>query len=184
MEYNNMTKQRQIIRLSIIVIGSAVLFFGGRELYYLRSIERYPLMIEMDEQTLQKEADLIIRGTVETPIGTTRYIDTTGELTVATRWQVNVVESLKGDSSESIVVRTLGGRYGLTELWVEDEAAFVSGESVLLYLDRDVDSTEYRVAGMFQGHFIVDDDKLTQQETGKEQSLNDVKAGIQIDKNL
>lgn len=179
-----MTTQRQIIRISIIIIGAAVLFFGGRELYYFRSIERYPLMVEMDAQTLQKEADVVIRGTIEKQIGAIRYTDATGELTVATRWQVNVAESLKGYTSESIVVRTLGGRYGLTELWVEDEATFASGESVTLYLDRDADSTEYRVVGMFQGHFTVYGDKLIQQETKKEQSLKDIKASIQAEKNL
>jgi len=179
-----MTTQRQIIRISIIIIGAAVLFFGGRELYYFRSIERYPLMVEMDAQTLQKEADVVIRGTIERQIGTVRYTDATGELTVATRWQVNVAEFLEGHTSELIVVRTLGGRYGLTELWVEDEATFTSGESVTLYLDRDADSTEYRVVGMFQGHFTVDGDKLIQQETKKEQSLKDVKASIQAEKNL
>ncbi|MFH0951842.1 MAG: hypothetical protein V1838_01500 [Patescibacteria group bacterium] len=176
-----MTKQRQIIRLSIIIISAIALFFGGRELYYFRSIQRYPLVVEMDWPTLVKEADVIIRGTVEKSIGTSRYTDDSDELTVATRWKINVTESIKGDAPTLLIVRTLGGRYGLTEFWAEDEATFTPGEEVLLYLDRDADGADYRVVGMFQGHFTVRGEKLIQQETGTKQPLKEVQNFTQVE---
>lgn len=165
-EYDNMTHKKQILRLFILAALTVGLAFGGRELFYFQSIERHPLMVQVPLSQLIGDAELIVRGTVEKSIGTSRYRDQLGELTVGTRWKVTVVETMKGMAPDELIVRTLGGRYGLTELWVEDEVEFTPGEEAILFLERDPESSDFRVGALYQGHYTVQNDTAVQQESG------------------
>jgi len=176
-----MTKQRQIVRLLIIIVAFVGVGFGARELYYFRSMERSSVMVKVKIPDLIHNSPLIVRGVVQQSIGTDRYHDPAGELVVGTRWRVDISESLKGNMSDSIIVRTLGGRYGLTVLWVEDEVVFSEGETVLLFLEPDPSGKDYRVVDNYQGHFTIQDDQAIQQESGERKSLSEFDALIKAE---
>ena len=174
-----MTNQRKILRILIIAVATIGLSLGIRELFYLQSIHRSSLMVKMELPELIESSAVIVKGTVTDSIGTSRYYDDAGELVVGTRWNLEVTESLKGNAPESLTVRTLGGRYGLTEMWVEDEVEFVPGETTLVFLEIDPDSEDYRVIGNFQGHFTIQGDLAIQQESNESTPLAELVSQIQ-----
>ena len=173
-----MTRQRQIIRLFIIGVATIGLAFGVRELYYFRSMQVSRVMAKVELPELIQNSPLIVKGTVEKSIGTARYSDPSGELVVGTRWQVTVNELLKGQAPDSIVVRTLGGRYGLTVMWMEDEVEFTDGETSILFLEPDPSGQDYRVVDMYQGHYRIQNDQVIQQESGETKLLSELEAMI------
>ncbi|MFH2097398.1 MAG: hypothetical protein ABII24_02545 [bacterium] len=174
-----MTNQRKILRILIITVVTIGLSMGIRELFYFQSIHRSSLMVKMELPELIESSAVIVRGTVTDTIGTSRYYDDAGELVVGTRWKLVETESLKGDAPESLIVRTLGGRSGLTEMLVEDEVEFTPGETALVFLEIDPDSEDYRVVGNFQGHFTIQGDLAVQQETGEQKPLSEFISLIQ-----
>ena len=75
-----------------------------------------------------------------------------GEL-VLTDYSIEVSESIKGQASRSMVVTTVGGRMGDTELHVAGMPAFQKGEDAVLFVEQ---TGAYRtVVGLGQGKFTV-----------------------------
>ena len=155
----HMTTKKQVIRLVIIAVVLVGAFFGGRELYYARHITQNSIQVKLESADLTKQSSGIIQGTVEKKLSTKRFTDASGELMVNTLWQVKIDETYKGTFSQSLVVETPGGRYGLTEVVVEDAPTLAVGEKVLLYLQPIESSSDYQLTGQFQGHFTVTKDE-------------------------
>ncbi|MFA5069675.1 MAG: hypothetical protein WC528_00080 [Patescibacteria group bacterium] len=155
---NHMTAKKQVIRVVIIVVVLVAVFFGGRELYYAKHITRQSLMVKLTAEELVRDSNIIMQGTVTKSLGTKRYADENGEIMVSTRWQVKVDKQYKGENFGTVIVQTPGGRYGLTEVIVEDAAVLTPEEKVLLYLSQAEDEGEYRVVGELQGKFEVSED--------------------------
>lgn len=173
-----MTIRHKIIRWLIITVAILGLGLGARELYYFRTIRQANLMVEVELPELIQRAPLIIRGNVEKSIGTSRYSDPAGELVVGTRWRVTVNEILKGQAPDSIIVRTLGGRYGLTVMWMEDEVEFTDGEKSILFLEPDPSGQDYRVVDNYQGHYRIQGDQAIQQESNEAKSIDELRSLI------
>lgn len=178
-----MTTQKQILRIFIIVIVLAVIFFGGRELYYARHVTQRSLQIKLNGTALAKNSSAIITGTVEKSLGAKRFTDENGEIMVNTRWQIKVDKNFKGSLPASIVVQTPGGRYGLTEVIVEDAPQLATGDKVLLYLQPYDNTSDYQVTGQFQGRFSLTTDQsgnpvYEQAETKLKKSMADLEKEI------
>ncbi len=72
--------------------------------------------------------------------------------------RVRVDRAFKGADSRLLTVRAPGGLYKGRRLVVPGSPELIQGESVLLFLYRDVDS--WRPVGMFQGVWRLDRDDL------------------------
>ncbi len=176
-----MKPSTQLRRIAAIVAVAALLALGGRELYYARSITYSPLLAHLSDAQLSKEASLVVTGTVERELGAVRLTDIAGELMVYTRWQIRPDRALKGQLPASLIVRTEGGRVGLTQVIAEDSVTLTKGEQVLLYLQPDTASSDLRVVGSLQGHFTLAQDpagtlRATRQSTNEARSLTDLEA--------
>jgi hypothetical protein len=178
-----MTTTHQLKRLSILAAVAAVLAFGGRELYYARNVHTSALVIPLSDEQIATAASAVVQGTVARRIGSYRDTDATGELTVYTRWLIQPDRVLKGPMIRSVVVRTEGGRVGLTSVVAEDAAEFSVGDRVFLFLEPSPNSSDLRVVGMFQGFNAVTQeadgtDTATQQGTDRVRPIKDLEALI------
>lgn len=174
-----MTTKKQLIRIIIIVLVLIGTFFAGREIYYARKVNQQSVQIKLDSVALTKNSFGIIIGTVEKSLGTKRFIDDNGEVMINTRWQVKVEKVYKGNVSNSVIVQTPGGRYGLTEVVAEDAPTLTKEDKVLLYLSPWRNSGEYQITGQFQGKFNVSKandgtEIFTQQETGNIKTVSEL----------
>jgi len=77
-----------------------------------------------------------------------------------TRYQFEIIESLKGDTDWRIVVTEPGGRYGNRRQWAPGVPEFVVGNETELFLARTV-TGKWRVLGLGQGNFRVRRDAVT-----------------------
>lgn len=130
-----MITRKQLIRLVILIAGILAIFLIGRELYYARSYVQMinPVSVSFDEMV--QKAEVIARGTVTKKLSSYRTIED-GEVMVYTRWKFDVEKAYKGDPGKTIKLKTLGGRYGLTEVRVEGTAIVTLGKPMILFLSR------------------------------------------------
>jgi hypothetical protein len=97
-------------------------------------------------------ADAVVTGEV---LGTHASWNAEGSA-IITEAEVRVDEAWKGEPSDRIDVRTLGGTVGTVRLEVEGAAKFEAGERVVLFLDRVGDA--WTPAGMVFGKLHVEGD--------------------------
>ncbi|MBI5467036.1 MAG: hypothetical protein HY975_02365 [Candidatus Kerfeldbacteria bacterium] len=159
-------------RLAIIVgIG----LIGGIlvvELPHAARIAHDPLVVEMSDIDLAKNADQVVSGTITKKLNTVREVGADGEDMVYTRWQVRTTRTVKGTHGQTVNVRIPGGRYLSTIVEVEDQPDFSVGQSVMLFLGkRDDWKGDYRLVGEFQGAFRLEGTGVSQEavqsETGR-----------------
>ena len=150
-----MTRKKQIFRIAVLAALLLAVFFGGREIYFARQITKQSLMIKLTTEELASQSEMVIQGTVVKALGARRYFDENGELMVSASWQVKPDRAFKGQLPGTLIVQTPGGRYGLTEIIVEDAAELAVGQRVLLYLKPAAEKEKYEVTGEFQGKFEV-----------------------------
>jgi hypothetical protein len=109
-------------------------------------------------------ATTVLRFSLEDLVKRSQFIvvgKVTGERTywtadrkmILTDHSIEVNESIKGQASRSIVVTTVGGRMGDTELYVAGMPAFQKGEDAVVFVEQ---TGAYRtVVGLGQGKFTV-----------------------------
>lgn len=104
-------------------------------------------------EALIERADLIVYGQVGALVTTERIDESSssGERSVVVeiRATVTKLETIKGDSPESIVVTTLAG--------MEDHPVFEAGETAVLFLVSEDDGAHYTTVALSQGKFDVQD---------------------------
>jgi hypothetical protein len=77
-----------------------------------------------------------------------------------TRYEFEIIESLKGGQEPRIVVTEPGGRYGNRGQWAPGVPQFETGNEVVLFLARTV-TGKWRVYGLGQGNFRVQRDSAS-----------------------
>lgn len=108
-------------------------------------------MVKLDVPALAKAADLIVRGKVAKV--ESRWSG--DHRTIFTETQLEVVETLKGAATKTVVVRQPGGEVGDIGQRVSGVARFSSGEEVVVFLESRPGNF-YLVSGMSQGKFSVE----------------------------
>jgi len=99
---------------------------------------------------LVKRADLIVQGEVQSVY--TQW-DAEHHL-VFTFIAIRVDESLKGGNRQSVLIRQVGGTVGTVQMSIAGVPQFKSGETAVLFLKRQDDST-FQVVGMNQGLYEI-----------------------------
>ncbi len=150
-----MTTKRQIIRLMILIAVIGVIFLGGRELYYAKSIHQSNLLAYATFQEIADESEIIVQGTFTKKLGSYRTIEN-DEIMVYTRWQFEVEKAYKGNPGGELTLKTAGGRVGLTELVVEDTPEITLKKPVVIFISKSDDDYILRFSGM--GYYDVERD--------------------------
>ncbi len=175
-----MTTNKQLIRLVILVVSICAVFFVGRELYYARSFDQVILPASVSFDEMVQKAEVIVRGSVTKKLGSQRTIEN-GEVMVYTRWQLNVEQAYKGNPGRMIKLKTVGGRYGLTEVRVEGAAKITLGKPVVLFLSKQNDDYIFRFS--WQGYYDIERDAqgkeiLVQQLSKETKTLDELTAAL------
>jgi hypothetical protein len=124
------------------------------------------LMPKISVEDLTKEADVIV-------IGDIKEVNSSWNLwrtMVYTYSSVSVEKYIKGTGSETLTIITEGGTVEDSGMWVEDTPGFTKNEKVLVFLKKA--GREFRVAGLVQGKYIVENEEL-RDRSGEKVSLND-----------
>lgn len=172
-------------RLSLVALVTLVVGVAAIELPHAGKTTHDLLVVEVPIETLGKEADVVISGTVLKQLGTIREIDATGNEMVYTRWSIKPEKELKGKAGKSIVVRTLGGQFLTTIVEVDDQPTFTVGERVILYA-RSVPEWkgDLRTVGEFQGKFSITgtagSETAVQAETTERRSLQQLETEVSL----
>jgi len=175
-----MTTRRQIIRLIIIVAGIFVVFLIGRELYFARSYVQMINPVSVSFGELVNKADFIVRGTAAKKLSSYRTIED-GEVMVYTRWQFKVDQVYKGNPAKKIILKTPGGRYGLTDVQVEGRPAVTLGKEAVLFLTKQ--NGDY-VIQFSQGYYTIERDEqgneiMVQLLSKETETFDDLTAALQ-----
>jgi hypothetical protein len=104
------------------------------------------------EQLVQR-ADLIVQGEVQSIY--TQWDDE--RHLVFTYISIRVDEPLKGERRQWVLIRQVGGIVGTIQMSVAGVPQFKSGETAIVFLKRQDDST-FQVVGMNQGLYEVSND--------------------------
>jgi hypothetical protein len=108
-------------------------------------------MLRADLSELAQSADAIVHGTV-------RRMESrwSGDgRRIITDVEIEVSETLKGQTGKTVLVTQPGGQVGEIGQVVSGLASFTPGEEVVLFLERR-GSQSFRVAGMAQGKYKVE----------------------------
>jgi hypothetical protein len=108
-------------------------------------------MLRADLPQLAQSADAIVHGTV-------RRMESrwSGDgRRIVTDVEIEVSETLKGQTGKTVLVTQPGGRVGDIGQVVSGLASFTPGEEVVLFLERH-GAQSFRVAGMAQGKYRVE----------------------------
>ena len=84
---------------------------------------------------------------------------------ILTTYTIEVQESLKGPSAQSVVVTTIGGRIGSTALRVAGMPILEIGESAVFFLEQSGSYTT--VVGLKQGRFPIADGQVQNMSGGQ-----------------
>lgn len=129
------------------------------------------LMIRKSVEELTYEADSIMIGKV-TGMESRWNEDRTLIYTYVTISARDYVKKLSNiGESEEIIVRMPGGEVGDIGLKVSDMPEFREGEEVLLFLKKER-PTIFRVVGLFQGKYTVEDGRAKNKVLGREIPLD------------
>jgi len=151
------------IFLSIIVFFSMMGFF---------TIEGHTIVIKKEMEDLTRESDFILIGEVK---------DMQSRWDKERRWiftyaAISVRKYIKKPADvkeiKEIIVRVLGGEVGDIGLKVSDTPEFVKGEKVFLFLTPGKEMSIFRVTGLFQGKYTIEDGKVKSKALEQEVSLD------------
>jgi len=112
------------------------------------------LMPKMSVEELTGDADVII-------IGNVKEVESRWNLwrtQINTYSTVSVEKYIKGTGSETLIIIAEGGTVGDSNVWVEDTSVFTKNEKVLVFLKKA--GSEFRVAGLVQGKYIVENEEV------------------------
>jgi hypothetical protein len=132
--------------LKKLLVGLTVaiaLLTGSPAVTQATTVERLTL------EDLATRSQTIVQGTVR---GSRSYWSPNGKL-ILTNTTIEVSESIKGQSTRTVEVTTVGGRIGDTVLHVGGMPAFAPGESTIVFTQRA--NGYLTVLGMSQGKFSV-----------------------------
>jgi hypothetical protein len=111
------------------------------------------VMVEIAFDRLAGESDAIVHGRV-LRTGARLVADDGGLFTPHTLTEIAVIEPLKGDVGERIVIDEIGGTYQGGGMWIEGTPRYRRGEETVVFL-RALPGGHFRTYGMAQGHFEV-----------------------------
>ncbi|HEY2379777.1 MAG TPA: hypothetical protein VGK48_01225 [Terriglobia bacterium] len=125
----------------------AILLFTGS--LYATTVQRLSL------EDLVRRAHTIVAGRV---VNSRTYWSTNRRL-IYTNYTIQVDETIKGQSSRSIEVTTIGGKIGDVELHVAGMPSFQSGETAVVFVEQSAGFQT--VLGLGQGKFTVTNGEVT-----------------------
>ena len=110
-------------------------------------------VVKLNLEQLVQRADLIVQGQVQSV-----YYQWDDERhLVFTYVSIRVDEPLKGERRQWILIRQVGGIAGTIQMSVAGVPQFKNGETAIVFLKRQDDST-FQVVGMNQGLYEIVDD--------------------------
>lgn len=146
-----------IIFLAVIIVIASAQIISPKEptneppLYHI-----YKSYLHFDNLThMYERSEYVIHGVVESSL-----VDATFKSNIHTMHTINVIEVLKGNNTDSIVVRQDGGVYNGETIRVKDEPMMKVGDELVLYLAYNPSAESYVVMGGPQGRFLIQDGKL------------------------
>ncbi|HYR87377.1 MAG TPA: hypothetical protein VE422_25055 [Terriglobia bacterium] len=83
---------------------------------------------------------------------------------ILTDYTIQVQETMKGSTPQTVTVTTIGGKIGNTILHVSGMPAFEQGENAILFLEKSNTSTT--VVGLNQGKFTVSNGEISNTVSG------------------
>ncbi len=107
--------------------------------------------IHMSPAELVAQADALIQGRV---VDINSFWSESGRL-IVTEARVAVDETIFGEASSTVTVRTFGGKVGDIQVEAHGFPSFEKGEHVLLYVQTEPEDGSLRVLGYQQGQFRV-----------------------------
>jgi hypothetical protein len=105
-------------------------------------------------------AHSIVEGSV---VSSNTYRSIDGKL-ILTSYTINVQESLKGNTPQTVTVTTVGGRIGNTILHVAGMPAFQPGDRAVLFLEQSKSYTT--IVGLNQGKFAISNGEVSNSVNG------------------
>ena len=110
---------------------------------------------QITPQEMTQKADLITLGTVKK----INYVPSQDGKIVYTQVNILLEKVYKGKEPQSILVRVPGGKLGDKTLSVLGAPVFSEGLKTLLFLRKVKDDSSYRVIGLFQGRYLIFNEK-------------------------
>jgi hypothetical protein len=115
----------------------------------LAPVSRATTVERLTLEDLTKRSQSVLQGVVR---GSRTYWGPDGKL-ILTNTTIEVTEAIKGQSSRTVEVTTVGGRIGDRVLHVSGMPAFTQGENTIVFVERA--SGYLTVLGLGQGKFTV-----------------------------
>ena len=109
-------------------------------------------VVKLDLKQLVQRADLIVQGQVQSVYS---QWDEERRM-VFTYISIHVDEPLKGERRRSVLIRQVGGTVGTLQMSVAGVPQFKEGETTIVFLKSQADST-FQVVGMSQGVYEIID---------------------------
>lgn len=117
------------------------------------------VMVQLELDELIKSSDVILTGTV-TDIGPVYRGTWQNTQLIFTDVVVEASQLLYGQTSESLVIQTRGGKIDGSVIIAEDEPEFRLGEETLLFLKHNPDLDSFVVTGTLQGKWSYENDQV------------------------
>lgn len=117
------------------------------------------VMVQLELDELIKSSDVILTGTV-TGIGPVYRGTWQNTQLIFTDVVVEASQLLYGQTSESLVIQTRGGRIDGSVIIAEDEPEFRLGEEALLFLRHNSDLGSFIVTGTLQGKWSCENGQV------------------------
>lgn len=118
-------------------------------------------VIQPSFDQLVGSADYVVRATVAKVESTWRDdASRPGQRYISTDVTLDVLETIKGQPPQPLVLRVVGGRIGETELFVDGAPKFVEGQENILFV-RDNGRSFFPLVGLMHGYFPVYRDAAT-----------------------
>ncbi|GAB4198454.1 MAG: hypothetical protein OHK0013_07620 [Sandaracinaceae bacterium] len=144
-------RSRWVSALERIAAGSFLLM--TLVLGSLAATARATVMVEIPFDRLASESDAIVHGRV-LRTGSRLVADEAGLFTPHTLTEIEVLEPIKGDVGDRLVIDEIGGTYQGGGMWIEGTPRYHRGEETVVFL-RALPDGHFRTYGMAQGHFEV-----------------------------
>jgi hypothetical protein len=161
-------ERRDTVKKIFFILSSALIFSLGTGFF---TNQGTALMVRKSIEELTYEADSILIGEVKS-MESRWNEDRTLIYTYVTISPRDYVKKLSNmGESEEITVKIRGGEVDGIGLRVSDTPEFREGEEVFLFLKKER-LTIFRVAGLFQGKYTVEDGRAKNKVLGREIPLD------------
>lgn len=177
-----------LIILTIVIIGTIFFIPQGK------TVKIDLLMEEEDNIALTKNSAGIVIGDIKDVLPSRLGTDSFGDRIVFTDYVLLVKDIIKGNVSNEINIRIIGGSVGEGKskfgVFAEDEPDFVKGEKVMVFLSKnsggffDLPADYYAIEGRFQGKYqIVNDEARNPKGVFKlDKIMNEINSTLQTQK--